>query len=148
MDFHEYKTYQYVQLLISIRLRQLHQEGMTVYSLMIWSEFSLNIFLSGKPSFLNELTNRILNISTDDIIRYLSLDAATTTDKNALNEVILGVSMKAKDVGVFGVLITILVSLLSFLLLNLNILDMGAGFGRHAFLVTTTVEDNKNFQTF
>ena len=56
--------------------------------------------------------------------------------------------MKAKDVGVFGVLITILVSLLSFLLLNLNILDMGAGFGRHAFLVTTTVEDNKNFQTF
>ena len=56
--------------------------------------------------------------------------------------------MRAKNVGVFGVLITIMISLLSFLLLNLNVLDMGAGFGRHAVLVTTTVEDNKNFQTF
>ena len=84
--------HQYVQLLISIRLRQLHQEG---YDGIQFNDleriFSKYIFKRRKPSFLNELTDRILNISTDDIIRYLSLDAATTTDKSALNEVLMGV---------------------------------------------------------
>ncbi|NLC64958.1 MAG: hypothetical protein GX753_04740 [Erysipelothrix sp.] len=83
---------QYIQLLITIRLRKLHQEGFAnVRFNDLERNFASYVFKRNKPKHLNILTDRILNISADEIIRYLSLDASVSVKKTSLGEILQGV---------------------------------------------------------
>ncbi len=83
---------QYIELLISIRLRKLQQEGFDQIRFDDLERiFSKLVFKRQKPQFLHELTDRILNISTDEIIRYLTLDATMNTSKEGLDKILQGV---------------------------------------------------------
>lgn len=81
---------QYIQLLITLRLRMLHEEGFervtyddldTVFFGYVWKR---NI-----PHNLSRIANTILNITADEIIRYLSLDASVSSRNMSLNDVLV-----------------------------------------------------------
>lgn len=84
--------HQYIQLLIAMRLRKLHQEGFKQVRFQDLERIFANlVFKRQKPKFLNQLTDRILNITTDEVIRYLSVEAAMNTDRKSLDALVKGV---------------------------------------------------------
>lgn len=84
--------HQYIQLLIAIRLRKLHQEGFKQVRFQDLERiFSNLVFKRQKPKFLNQVTDRILNITTDEVIRYLTVEATMNTDRKSLDALVKGV---------------------------------------------------------
>lgn len=84
--------HQYIQLLIAMRLRKLHQEGFEQVRFHDLERiFAKMVFRRQKPKFLNQLTDRILNITTDEVIRYLSVEATMNTDAESLDALVKGV---------------------------------------------------------
>lgn len=81
----------YIQTLITIRLKKLHREGFTrvVYQ-DLEQIFFKYIFKTNKRHNLNDISYRILNISVDEIIRYLSLDASIQSKSMALSDLLQG----------------------------------------------------------
>ena len=81
----------YIQTLITIRLKKLHREGFTrvVYQ-DLEQIFFKYIFKANKRHNLNDISYRILNISVDEIIRYLSLDASIQSKSMALSDLLQG----------------------------------------------------------
>lgn len=81
---------QYIQLLITLRLRMLHEEGFervtyddldTIFFGYVWKRHV--------PPNLSKIANTILNITADEIIRYLSLDASVSSRNMSLNDVLV-----------------------------------------------------------
>lgn len=84
------KKQQHIQLLITMRLLQLHREGFERISYddleRVFFEFKTK---HKQPISLHEWANVILNISTDDIIRYLSLAATVSSRKSTIGDVLM-----------------------------------------------------------
>lgn len=82
----------YIQLMITIRLKRLHQEGFNRVKYKDLEEvFFKYIYRRRQPSSLMEVSDRILNISVDEIIRYMSLDASVSSKDMALTDLLNGV---------------------------------------------------------
>lgn len=78
---------QQIQLLITMRLKRLHREGYPgIRYLDLENIFFNYIWKKGVPAHLSIISDTILNISTDKIIQYLSLDASISADKTKLRD--------------------------------------------------------------
>lgn len=81
----------YIQMLITLRLKKLHGEGFSRVKYQDLEEiFFKYIYRRNLPSSLSEVSDRILNISVDEIIRYLSLDASVRSKDMALSDLLHG----------------------------------------------------------
>ncbi len=81
----------YIQMLITLRLKKLHQEGFSRVKYEDLEEiFFKYIYKRQKPKSISEMSDRVLNISVDEIIRYLSLNASVITKKEALSDILRG----------------------------------------------------------
>lgn len=79
----------YIQMLITIRLKKLHREGFTRVKYKDLEEvFFKYIYRRQVPDSLSIISDRILNISVDEIIRYLSLDASVRSKDMCLSELL------------------------------------------------------------
>lgn len=81
----------YIQMLITLRLKKLHREGFTRVKYKDLEEvFFKYIYRRNLPDNLSEVSDRILNISVDEIIRYLSLDASVRSKDMAISDLLHG----------------------------------------------------------
>lgn len=81
----------YIQTLITIRLKSLHREGFSgVKYKDLEKVFFKYIYKNKIDIHLSEITDRILNIETDEIIQYLSLDATVSSSRMSLDEFLMG----------------------------------------------------------
>lgn len=81
----------YIQMLITLRLKKLHREGFTRVVYQDLEQVFLKYIYKGiLPNSLNEVSDRILNISVDEIIRYLSLDASVGSKDIKLVDLLQG----------------------------------------------------------
>ena len=81
----------YIQMLITLRLKKLYREGFTRVKYRDLEEvFFKYIYRRNLPDNLSEVSDRILNISVDEIIRYLSLDASVRSKDMAISDLLHG----------------------------------------------------------
>lgn len=80
---------QQIQLLITMRLRRLHREGYDgLRYLDLERVFTKYVWRKGMPNHLSVIGDTILNMSTDQIIRYLSIDAACNGGRDKLSDLV------------------------------------------------------------
>lgn len=78
-------------MLITIRLKKLHREGFSRVKYKDLEEvFFKYIWKRSVPDSLSKASDRVLNISVDEIIRYLSLDASIKSKEMVLIDILGG----------------------------------------------------------
>lgn len=82
-----FKTSQHVQLLLTIKLRKLQSKG---YEGISYDDlhriFVKHIWKHRQPKRLSELADEILNISEQDIVRWLAVDSTIQGYQSSLDD--------------------------------------------------------------
>lgn len=78
---------QQFELMMTLKLQQLHRQGLQGVTIQDLSRiFTQFIWKQKKPARLSDAVNQILNISMDDIVRYLALDSQIQGKKSSLED--------------------------------------------------------------
>lgn len=82
-----FETSQQFQLLLTIKLRRLQNSGYEGVSYDdLYRVFTRHIWRHKHPSRLSELADEILNISDQDIVRWLAVDSTIQGFKSSLDD--------------------------------------------------------------
>lgn len=82
-----FETSQQFQLLLTIKLRRLQNSGYEGVSYDdLYRVFTRHIWRHKQPKRLSELADEILNISDQDIVRWLAVDSTIQGFKSSLDD--------------------------------------------------------------
>ena len=82
-----FETSQQFQLLLTIKLRRLQNSGYEGVSYDdLYRVFTRHIWRHKQPERLSELADEILNISDQDIVRWLAVDSTIQGFKSSLDD--------------------------------------------------------------
>ncbi len=80
---------QQIQLLLTIRLKRLHREGYTgIRYLDLENIFFRYVWRQEVPKSISIISDEIINMSTDRIIQYLSVDASVQGSRRNISDIL------------------------------------------------------------